>query len=204
MKISWETNVPASSSIRYGPVGGVQEEVSQAELETSHEIIIRHLLDNTQYVLVVLGRDQLGNLATSDQNTFKTALDTRPPKVTNLTVETAVQGSGGEAKAQVIVSWNTDEPASSQVEYGEGTGGSYSNRSVEDTNMVSDHAVIISELTPSKTYHLRAVSRDKENNEGTSDDYSAITARASENALDIILGAIKRSLGFLGNPFGIF
>jgi hypothetical protein len=200
MKVSWQTNVPTSSTVNYTPEKGVEVQNFNAELKTEHEVVLRELADDTQYILSVSGRDSLGNLVVSDSNTFRTALDTRAPKISDLTVETAIQGSGNDSKAQLIVSWTTDEPSTSQVEFGEGSGGSYTSKTVEDNKLVTDHIVIISELSPSKTYHLRAVSRDKANNAGNSDDNTAITGRASENILEIILNAIRNSLGFLGNP----
>lgn len=204
IKITWDTNVPTSSTVNYSPDGGVEIQNFNAELVTSHEIIVRELADDTQYTISVSGRDSLGNLVTSDSNSFRTALDTRPPKISELTIETAIQGNGRDSKAQLIVSWKTDEPSTSQVEFGEGSGGSYQSKTVEDNNMVTDHIVIISELSPSNTYHLRTISRDKAGNAGNSDDNTAITGRTSDNVLDIIINSLRNALGFLGDPFGAF
>jgi hypothetical protein len=197
-KVTWTTNVASSSSVSYGIVGQQPKEQASSALTTEHEVIITGLQDDSEYSLVAQSRDVSGNLAVSDTQIFKTALDTRPPKVFDVTVEDGIRGTGSEARGQVIVSWKTDEPSTSQVTYGEGIGGNtYTTRTVEDSSMVTDHIVIISDLPTSRTYHLKAISRDKSNNEGSSEDQSTIIGRASESVIGIIFNALQKVFSFL-------
>ena len=174
-----------------------------ALIKGDHRMIIRGLLPQTDYLLVVKGRDKAGNEATSDSQRLTTATDTRPPQIAELHVEGSnippVAGASQESTAQLIVSWNTDEPSSSQVEFGEGTGTSYSQKTQEDSNLTSNHLVIISNLTPSKVYHLRAVSRDKAGNAGNSIDTVTIAPKATDNALNLVITNLQQAFGFLGN-----
>ena len=103
-----------------------------------------------------------------------------------------------EAHAQLLVSFNTDEPATSQVEYGEGTGTTYSQKTQEDANLTLNHLVVISGLSPSKVYHLRAITKDKAGNTTNSVDTAAITPKATENALDLVIGNLTEVFSFLG------
>lgn len=199
-KVSWNTNVAATSLVRFGLTGATPLERSDSNLVTEHEMTIRDLKDNSEYQLTAQSRDKEGNLAISDIQTFRTALDTRPPTVKNLSIETTIRGTGAEARGQVVVSWETDEPSTSQVEYAEGASGeTYTSRTSEDTAAVTQHTVIISDLATSKVFHLRAVSRDPANNAGYSEDRSTIIGRASDSVIGIIFNALRNVFSFLGN-----
>jgi hypothetical protein len=149
--------------------------------------------------MVIKGRDKAGNEASSDPQKLTTATDTRPALITNLKIEGSVnKAKEQEATAQLVVSWDTDEPATSQVEFGEGTGSTYSQKSQEDVNQTYNHVVIISGLNTSKVYHLRALSKDKAGNEAKSIDTVSITPKASDSALNLIITNLQEVFGFLG------
>ena len=197
-KITWTTNVPTTSLVRYGLTGQALFEKYDSATTTEHEMVIRELQDNSDYVLVAESRDAEGNVALSDAQNFRTALDTRPPVVKNLKVETTIRGTGAEARGQVVVSWDTDEPSTSQVAYADGSSGStYTNRTAEETTLVTQHTVIVSDLATSKVFHLRAESRDRAGNAGTSEDRSTIIGRASDSVLSIIFNALSKVFSFL-------
>src|SRR5690606_29234814 len=119
---------------------------------------------------------------------FTTPDDTRPPKISNFSVEIRSSGIGSAQKAQLVASWETDEPAKSQVEYGPGIASdSYPLKSQEDAALTTNHVVIVSELEPAKLYHLRAVSRDASGNAGTSVDTTAITGKVQRSIIDLIV-----------------
>ena len=148
---------------------------------------------------MVKGRDNFGNEAKSDAVQFTTATDTRAPQIVDANVEGLIvkssDGSQGEPEAQLVVSWTTDESATAQVEYGEGTGSVYPQKTQEDASLVSNHTVVISKLTPSKVYHLRVLSKDKAGNVGESIDIVSIAPKATENALDIVFSSLKSIFG---------
>jgi hypothetical protein len=203
--ITWTTNTDVSSIVTYypeGQTGDARDEVNVALTRGDHRMIVRGLLPQTDYMLVVKGRDKVGNEATSDSQRLTTATDTRPPQISDLHVEgnniPAVTQTAQEQTAQLIVSWNTDEPGSSQVEFGEGTGITYAQKTQEDSNLTFNHIVIISNLTPSKVYHLRAISKDKAGNLGNSIDSVTITPKATENALNLVITNLQGAFGFLG------
>lgn len=195
-KVTWHTNVLATTLISYSTNGQPPKELSDSKLVKDHNIIIEGLYDDSDYMVIAQSRDGYGNLASSDEQHFKTALDTRPPKVIKLRVETSVRGIGNEARGQMIVSWTTDEPASSQVAYGKGSSGSsYSFSTAEDNALTTEHTVVISDLDTSQVYHLKAVSFDKAHNQGSSDDRSAIINQPSDSVIDIILGTLEKIFG---------
>jgi hypothetical protein len=160
-------------------------------------MILYNLEPQENYTIIVRGTDVAGNEAISEPQILTTAADTRPPQVFDFNVEAEILGEGEEARAQFIVTFKTDEPASSQVEYGEGTGTSYSQKTQEDGALKTNHLIVISGLSPAKIYHLRAVTKDLADNEGLSLDKVVVTPKATENAMDLVLNNLQFTFGFL-------
>ncbi len=196
-KISWRTNVPTTSVVRFNPKDLPSKEISNSELVTDHEVVVKGLLDNTEYTFVAESRDKDGNLAVSDAQSLRTALDTRPPKISDIQVETSIKGTGAEARGQVIVSWKTDEPATSQVAYADGSNATvFNKRTSEDTETGLEHIVIISDLPTSRVYSVRPISKDRSGNGGTGESRTAIIGRASDSVITIVLNTLRKVFGF--------
>jgi hypothetical protein len=195
--VTWETNVPTSSQLTYGLTNSPGIEVSESSSKTTHKIIIKNLQDDSEYYLIAQGRDKDGNLSSSDRQVFRTALDTRSPIVSNISVEVSIKGTGAEARGQVIVSWITDEPSTSQVGYAEGSDATvFNNKSALDESLTTEHLVIVSDLPTSKLYSIKPLSKDKANNEGSGETQSAIVGKASDSVLTIILSTLQKIFGF--------
>jgi hypothetical protein len=129
--------------------------------------------------------------------TIKTANDVRPPEMQNLNVESTIIGVGNTALAQIVVTWDTDEPGTTQVEYGQGTGTTYNQATQEDSNLTTNHTVTITGLSPSKIYHLHALSKDKAGNVGQSLDTVIITPKSTQDALNLVVDNLSKTFGFL-------
>jgi len=205
IKVIWTSNTEISSIVTYYPEGdsaSSRDQVKVALIVGKHEMTITGLLPQTNYSVLIKGTDKIGNQAVSDLYKFTTAIDSRPPSISGVKVEgsniPAVTTTGQESMAQLIITWATDEPATSQVEFGEGTGSTYSQKTQEDTNLTTNHLVIISNLTPSKVYHLRAISKDKVANLSNSIDTVTITPKATDNALDLVITNLSQVFSFLG------
>jgi hypothetical protein len=195
--ITWDTNVPTSSLVIYTLVGGGELEVTDSKQTKSHKMIIKGLVDDSTYQVRIQGRDQDGNLASSDIQTIKTAQDTRPPQVGEIGVEVSIKGTGAEARGQAVIAWKTDEPSTSQVAYAEGADAqTFNNKTPEDNELTTDHLIIVSDLPTSKAFSFKPLSRDKSQNEGTGEVQSAIVGKASDSVLTIILNSLQRMFGF--------
>lgn len=83
--------------------------------------------------------------------------DKTPPVITNLAV------SAGTTTA--LVSWTTDEPADSDIDYGIDTLNQHGPR---DTTLVLAHTISLANLIASTTYQYCVLSRDASNNKGES------------------------------------
>jgi hypothetical protein len=196
-RVTWETNVPTTTQISYSVVNGVPKEQQNSELKVQHELVIRDLQDDSEYALTAQSRDKSGNLAVSDRQTFRTALDTRPPKISDIVVESSVRGSGSEARGQIVVSWRTDEPSTSQVAYAEGSNAViFNSKTAEDGRLTNEHIVIISSLPTSRVFSVQPISNDSANNEGTGEVQTVIISRATDNALTVVFNTLKSLFGF--------
>ncbi len=195
-RVTWTTNVPSTSTVIYTIINGQPIEIGDSKMVTEHSMVISGLRDDSQYSLVAQSRDASGNLATSDRQSFHTALDTRPPKISDIVVEASIRGSGSEARGQIVISWRTDEPSTSQVAYTEGSGSSvFNSKTAEDSTLTTEHIVIISDLPTSRVFSIQPVSTDNAENAGTGETQTAIVGRASDNALTIVFNALKKIFG---------
>ncbi|MCW3136373.1 MAG: carboxypeptidase regulatory-like domain-containing protein [Canidatus Methanoxibalbensis ujae] len=166
--IEWKTDEPSTSLIKYGTSPGsypyFKEDTSYT---TTHSLTLTNLQPNTSYYFVVNSTDRVGNSAESSEYSFKTKEpDTTAPVISNITVS-AVTGS------TATITWKTDEPATSQIEYGLTT--SYGSSTPLDTNLVTEHTQTITGLKSNTTYHFRVKSKDASNNEAVSEDNTFTT-----------------------------
>lgn len=96
-----------------------------------------------------------------------TVVDNKAPVISNVSIKNVDYQSA-------IITWLTDEDATSKVDYGKTT--SYESSTTEDLNLTASHNVNLSSLEASTTYHYRVRSTDASKNEVVSMDYSFTTA----------------------------
>jgi hypothetical protein len=193
--IRWATNVAASSEISYTPKGGKQIDVLSSKKETAHLVTIKGLLDDTEYSLTAKSTDEAGNSVTSALQSFKTSLDTRSPIIKDISIETSTKGSNTASKGQIIISWKTDELATSQIAYGQGEASQLTSKTPVDKRLSLDHVMIISNLNTSAIYKLQVISQDASANNSVSAPETAIIGRANDDIFNIIFNALRKSFG---------
>jgi len=88
---------------------------------------------------------------------------------------------------EATITWTTDEPATSQVEYGQTT--AYGLVTPLDEELVTTHTVTLTGLDPATTYHFRVKSKDAAGNLAVSDDYT-FTTRARPFPIWWVIGPI--------------
>jgi len=93
-------------------------------------------------------------------------VDTTPPVISGISVSSIDD-------TNTTINWTTNEPATSQVEYGRTT--SYDSISALNTTLVTSHSIMLSGLDHSTTYHYRVKSKDASDNERLSGDYTFTT-----------------------------
>src|SRR5262249_39299130 len=113
-RIAWSTNEPANSQVEYGITTAYGSQTTlDTSMVTSHSQALSGLIASTVYNYRVKSRDAAGNLASSDNFTFTTAAaaDTIPPVISFVTSSVVTNDSA-------TITWVTNEPADSSVEYG--------------------------------------------------------------------------------------
>ncbi len=96
---------------------------------------------------------------------FKVIKDTTPPLISNLKISNI-------AANEVTISWATDETATSEAQYGPNN---TLQNSVRDSTQVTQHQLVLNELTPKTTYRLRVQARDVLGNLAAARDTSFTT-----------------------------
>ena len=93
--------------------------------------------------------------------------DTTPPVISGINAGSIISTSAN-------ISWSTNEPSDTQVEYGATT--SYGYNTTLNTSLVASHSQTINGLSPSTLYHYRVRSRDAAGNLAISGDSTFTTA----------------------------
>jgi hypothetical protein len=166
--IAWTTDKAATSLVKYGLTAGYGSSASDASPITNHSVALTGLLPNTAYHFQVQSTDVAGNTISSSDLTFSTApRRTTPPVITNVQA-TAVTTSGA------TITWVTDEPSNSQVNYG--TSSAYGSSTPVNGTAVTNHSIQLDGLSANTSYHFQVVSEDSEGNIGLSGDFSFTTS----------------------------
>lgn len=190
LTIDWTTNEAADSQIEYGlteKYGSITD--LDSKLVTNHSVTIAGLTTETLYHYRVKSKDEDENESKSKDLTFTTnpPPDTASPTISEIKVVSLYQST-----AKII--WETDEPATSKIIFGESSG-NYPKETIEFATLVADHEVNLNDLKPSTVYYYKVKSRDAANNESLSEEKSFKT-----ESLDIIteINIIRPSASRIG------
>ncbi len=201
--------------------GSVSKEIvepvvlSYPEYLAEHTILIRGLIPRAVYDINVtfqdMSRDKVsewfaGIVPEKIQN-VKTD-DKVPPNISGVEVGPVVKG----IFLETTITWETDEPSTSYVEYG--FSDQYGQRTPEYGSLVKNHRVNIHELQEAKDYHFRVTSRDIFGNESVSEDVAFNTQKTSsssdieENAAsstdDGVLAIIRAEPFIIDSDLGLY
>ena len=183
--ISWTTDEPSTSQVEYWP-GSLS--ALDTTLVTTHSVTLNNLIPETNYRYRAMSMDADGNLTVSEEHTFSTlsAPDTTPPVISAVSVSDVTSDGA-------TISWTTDEPSTSQVEYRVTT----SSLSSLNATMVTSHTVILTDLSSDTTYNFKVRSNDASGNLAVSDEYIFTTLAAPANWAFIggIIGAVVAAGG---------
>lgn len=149
--VTWTTDEAASSLVDYGAAPSYGSSASTPGATQSHAVTLAALTPSSTVHYQVSSTDVAGNGPTlSGDATFATSASAPP------VIAPPPEASVGGASSATIT-WTTDEPATSQVEYG--LTASYGETASAPGSGVA-HAVTLAGLTPSTLYHYRALSTD--------------------------------------------
>ena len=167
--VAWATNEAADTQVEYGKTAayGQATAINTAKV-TAHSQRLSGLTAGTLYHCRVKSRDAAGNLAVSGDSTFTTsAPDSGAPLITEVKAAPADQSA--------IITWTTNEIATSQVEWGFSV--KYGQQSANTANATTSHWVRLTGLTEETDYHFRVRSTDTSGNAAVSQDFGFKTTR---------------------------
>ncbi len=147
---------------------------------------------NGPHTLSVRAKDAANNVATSTGIGVTVANDSVPPVIT------AINAGSIQSNAATIT-WTTDEPATTQVEFGTST--AYGSLTTLNSTLSTGHSQVPSGLNPSTTYHYRVLSRDASGNAAASPDFS-FTTTAGTGTPQTLVGISSTLTNLDNNPAG--
>ena len=135
--------------------------------------------------------DNAGNISASDE--AKVEANTAEKPALKDVKATPSKIVSKDEKTTAIISWQTNTPTTSLVQYG--LGGAKASQSKPDGRFNMGHTVVITDLKPQTTYHYAVSGSDVFANKVSSQDLTFTTAQAptKEDALDVIIKTLQKS-----------
>jgi len=152
--IEWETNIKTKGKVMFGKAkDNLTYYIGDNKISRFHEVEIVNLEAETIYYYQIIAYYDLSQEESFIKN-FETADDDTPPKISN----TQISYISGTA---AVVTWETDEEATSRVEYDDD--GTYKKKAGSGSRVI-DHLVVLKDLDTDSQYFLKIYSEDKERN----------------------------------------
>jgi fibronectin type 3 domain-containing protein len=145
--ISWDpipSTTLAGYKIKFGTTSGSYSQSVSVGKVTSHTL--QSLTDGVRYYFVVVGVDA-------------NSVEGMPSaEVSGLVLNSTSIAASSITTSSAIVTWTTNKPGNSQVEYGTTT--SYGSMTPLDSTLVTNHSQTLTNLNPGTTYNYRIRSVD--------------------------------------------
>lgn len=182
VQVGWKTNEFAASRVYYSTLSSVDLNatttsfVENTSLVKNHSLKVSGLASSTVYYFIVESADASGNVSRSGIFSRTTSaspvvIDTTDP------ILHSVIATVGSTTANL--SWTTDENATTKAYFGTSTPLNISASStsfVENTSLVTNHALAVSGLATSTMYYMILESKDSSGNAGHTNQFSFTTA----------------------------
>ena len=170
-KISWSVNQSTTTELDYGsaPTYGLVISSGASLASGDRFVNLTGLYGNALYYYRVVATNAEG-LSAASLGTFNT-LDIVAPVLSNVAVNNIATDSA-------LVSWTTDEPATTYLVYGL-SAGSLTNTITYDSTLSTSHIVNLTSLSEDTSYYYKAISLDASSNSGQSSTQSFITLTAT-------------------------
>ncbi len=171
--ISWSTEKPSTSQVEYGTTTAYGSlSVFSSTPVTSHSVTLTGLTPGTTYNYAALWTNPAGQVGTSANFTFTTTALNVTGGTTGAPVISQVT-AGGITSTSATITWTTNQPFTSQVEYGTST--AYGMLSAFSSAPVTAHSVTLTALTPGTTYNYAALSTNSTGQSTASANFTFMT-----------------------------
>lgn len=165
--LTWTTDQLATGYVEYGTTANYGENVSAgSDYTLVNNATLSNLLPNTTYHYRITAYDQIGNtISTPDETLMTEALAgtgeviVTAPSETVITPSLLISGveSSFVGENSVTITWMTDLPSDSQVEFGDSI--NLGSETVTNSTLTTNHSISISNLIPDTNYIFRVKSK---------------------------------------------
>jgi len=206
---TWVTNVPTDSKITYIPYGQngtLQVDSARSAYDkavtTVHEVTAKEFEAGLIYQVEMLGEDFDGNIISKTLSTFSTSETDAPPVISQVQTDAALL-PGEQTAVQAIISWITNEPATSQVFYQKGFGKKddsqeFIQKTPFDPSYVKHHIIVITNFDPGAVYQFQLESVDSSGNMTRSKTHTILTPRQKESVFQVIMSNMEETFSWVG------
>ncbi|MFC2075457.1 fibronectin type III domain-containing protein [candidate division KSB1 bacterium] len=181
----WETDESADTKVDYGEATDYEAVYEDGLDVKTHRVTLTNLSASTTYNYRVASTDPSNNPAVTSANAVVTTdaeADVIAPTITD--GPTVLYKTNNRA----TISWETDEPATSRIDFGTST--DYDDNK-EDIDFVNEHMVTITNLTANTSYHIKATTRDVSGNETESSDMTFTTEATADLTSPTLVGSVS-------------
>lgn len=189
VEVLFVTDIPTDSVVAYTNVSDEQDAGSQGTplLTQTHSVRLKDLTPGATYRATVFVRDDSGNETRADVAEFTLEKDDVAPEISQVKTDAALAQNG---KVQMIISWGTDEPSESWLQYREQSTGEEKEVVVSSAHTES-HVAVLTSFKSGSLYAFNVRARDVFGNETISKEYITLTPRVKENVIELITKNFK-------------
>lgn len=182
LKVSWNTNENATGKVYYGTTPSIDANssttlfVDNTTLQTGHTITISGLASSTTYYYILESIDLSANVRRTAVR--KATTNAQPAPVVDATAPIISSVIATINSTALGFTWNTNENATTKAYYSTSTPVNFSTSTtpyIQNVSLVSGHALTISGLATSTTYHVILESKDASNNPARTSEISLTT-----------------------------
>ncbi len=199
--LKWTTNVETDSQVEYLNKNDPTDKGTQGlpDLAVEHNLTIEGLNQGSEYEIKIKGTDANKISFESEVFSVTTLIDKTAPEISQINSQASFISNKDE-KVQSIISWKTDEAATSQVVFDtkkDSNNGDTLQKSMEDENLSTNHVVVLTNLKSAAVYYFRVISKDKNSNTSESEEFSLLTPRKQKSVIQLIISNFEDTFGWM-------
>jgi len=182
--ITFSTDELADSKVEYGKTDSYGLSSFSSILTINHYLTLTDLDEKDTYHYRIITKDKNGNEVISSDNTF---IPTREADHTNPIITSVLIPEASIFTDQATITFDTDELSNSTIIYS--VDQSF-NLTKENTSMVEDHRVILSNLDPNTNYSFKVKAEDFDANEATPDTIYSFTTKQGPLISSVLVSSV--------------